>query len=295
MDNKAHTILSDVIASHGAQLTTSNAFCKVYLTGYLDDYPDEKRLLIALKTLELPTALLNHKDAELSETALFDSIKKIISASSEQTSDIAWGVDAWAAAVNLCETIRLKIRSQCFPNESGVINTGQSVLTTQFQAVEERFSIEASTPIAAPVRKSRLGFGAKLVANVAAVTGLMMIQVFGSNYPSDPSLVPVASEPQPQPIIKEIPIIITPVVMKKKLPVQVKRISENSHHPTLIKIPPASALKNIFNETKHELVQLDKPEPAVKVAKPKPTNLTEYKQKSDQLLADTEAFLLYGK
>jgi hypothetical protein len=297
MNNKAHTILSGVIASHGTQLMTSNAFCKVYLTGYLDEYPNEKRLLIALKVLELPTALLNHKEGELSETDLFDVIQHIVATSNDSSTEIAWGIDAWAAAVNVCETTRLRIRSQCFPNESGVINSGQSVLTTQFQEVEERFAIAPAET--APVRKSRLGFGAKLIANAAAVSGLMMIQVFGSHSPSDISAVPVTSMPEPLPIIKtspitkELPIIVSPVVIKKRLPVPVERILANSHHPTLIKIPPPSALKKKIKEPVHALIQIDKPK-LVKVVKPKPTNLTEYKQRSDQLLADTEAFLKYG-
>jgi len=103
MDNRAKAILSSVISDHGSKLFTSTAFCKVYLTGYLADYPQEKRILIRLKEQELPEALLEFKQAKTTEAALHDFIRVASKHSPFTSDDILWGVNTWAAAMNLPE------------------------------------------------------------------------------------------------------------------------------------------------------------------------------------------------
>ena len=114
MDNKANIILSSVISNHGNQLLTSNAFCKVYLSGYLADYPQEKQLLIALKEQEIPKAFLDFKENRITEVELQNFINASSKNSALDHTAIAWGVDAWASAVGLSQPVKLNLLRQCF-------------------------------------------------------------------------------------------------------------------------------------------------------------------------------------
>ena len=291
MDNKAHTILSGVIASHGERLAISDAFCKVYLTGYLDEYPQEKKLLLELKFLEIPAALHQFAQGQLAEAALLECIQNTVSKSFEPASELAWGVDAWAAALKVSETMRLNIRSHCFPNESGIINSGQSVVSTQSGSTTEKQLTQAAVSSG---KESHLSFGTKLLANVAAVSGIMILQVFGSNSSSDHSVIAFDLQPQPQKLIKVAPVSKPVIAAVKKPVVPVKRIAANSHHPELIKVPSPNILSKQSLKSKFtQPVQIDKPKVASKAAMPI-TNWVEYQEKSEQLLADTESFLISG-
>lgn len=275
MDDKAHTILSGVIASHGEQLTTSTAFCKVYLTGYLADYPNEKALLIALKDLELPATLSAYVKAEITETALFDCVNQL-SASWEGTpDDLAWGVDAWAAAIGISGAMRCKIREQCFP----------------IMPMPQPIVIEVPVPVAA--RKSRLGFGARLMTNVAGVFGLMMLQVFGSSSPSS-SVVP------PMPAVPQAVATLAPKA-EPMLP-KVERTESVLAGVIPVEVPPQTTIDIPLLDSSIEIVKLAQPSP-IQIDKPKPISLgvisrplspKEYEIKSQRLLAETESFLKYG-
>jgi hypothetical protein len=275
MDDKAHTILSGVIASHGEQLTTSTAFCKVYLTGYLADYPNEKALLIALKDLELPATLSAYVKAEITEAALFDCVNQL-SASWEGTpDDLAWGVDAWAAAIGISGAMRCKVREQCFP----------------IMPMPKPIVIEVPVPVAA--RKSRLGFGARLMTNVAGVFGLMMLQVFGSSSPSS-SVVP------PMPFVLQAVATIPPIE-KPSLP-KVERsdfflagvTTEQTSPLTAIDIPLLDSSIEIVELAQPVVVQIDKPKPISLGVISSPLSPKDYEIKSQRLLAETESFLKYG-
>ena len=275
MDDKAHTILSGVIASHGEQLTTSTAFCKVYLTGYLADYPNEKALLIALKDLELPATLSAYVKAEITEAALFDCVNQLSASWEGSPDDLAWGVDAWAAAIGISGAMRCKIREQCFP----------------IMPMPQPIVIEVPVPVAA--RKSRLGFGARLMTNVAGVFGLMMLQVFGSSSPSS-SVVP------PMPVVLQAVATIPPIE-KPSLP-KVERsdfflagvTTEQTSPLTAIDIPLLDSSIEIVELAQPAVVQIDKPKPISLGVISSPLSPKDYEIKSQRLLAETESFLKYG-
>lgn len=250
MDDKAHTILSEVIASHGERLTVSTAFCKVYLAGYLADYSEEKELLVTLKSLELPAALVAYTNAEISEASLFDCIQVIRGNWGAKVDDLAWGVDAWAAASGINGAMRCTIRQHCFPI---------------MPAVEPVIAEVAAPSVAA---KSRLGFGARLMANVAGVFGLMMLQVFGSNMPSSPLVLPMTLPPQ-APVAEKPPAL-------------------------LIDIPLLSATLEIVKPAPYPLVKLNEAPANRGREASQAVAPYEYQQKSQRLLAETESFLRYG-
>lgn len=127
MNNNAHSILVSAIASHGGKLAISDAYCKVYLAGYMVEYPTEKQLLISLKQLELPKALIAYLQTEIGVADLHTFIKALEQGRSNNKCDLAWGVDAWAAALMLPERVRRNIRKQCFPLASQQLNSDLSL------------------------------------------------------------------------------------------------------------------------------------------------------------------------
>jgi hypothetical protein len=270
MDHNAHTILRGVIASHGEQLTISTAFCKVYLTGYLADYPNEKTLLITLKHLELPAALSAYVNAEMTETALFDCIEQLAAHWEGKPDELAWGVDAWAAAIGVNAAIRCKIREHCFP----IMPLSPSV------------TIESPAPVNTP--RSRLGFGARLTTNVAGVFGLMMLQVFGSNSPSSSIIPPMPHIPQ---AVATIAPKTEPVLPKVERTDSVRLEVIPVAMPTIaaIDIPRLNAIVEIEHMAQADVIQIDRP-----ASVSQPLNPEDYDLKLQRLLAETESFLQYG-
>ena len=123
MNNDAHEILVSAIASHGEKLATSDAYCKVYLAGYMVDYSEEKKLLTSLRQLELPEVLLAYQRSEISNSDVYSLIKALELKHLHKQCDFAWGVDAWAAALTVPDLIRRDIRKQCFPLVSQGLNS----------------------------------------------------------------------------------------------------------------------------------------------------------------------------
>ena len=153
MNNIAHNILVSAIASHGEKLATSDAYCKVYLSGYMVDYPDEKELLTSLKQLELPKTLLAYQRLEISDSEIYAFIKALELKLPCDKSDFAWGIDAWAAAITAPDFMRRKIRKQCFPLLSQQLNSDLSDTTNDAEQVVEH--IETSIPNAKTHKKQR--------------------------------------------------------------------------------------------------------------------------------------------
>jgi len=156
MDNRANTILSSVISNHGNQLLTSNAFCKVYLTGYLADFPQERHLLTTLKEQELPQVFLDFKETRVTEIDLHHFIKNANRNSGYSTSELAWGVDAWAEAVDLPRSVRIKILKQCFDHTGPISGFAAS---THF----------ASEPHSTPVRQRSLAYRTAAAISIAGL------------------------------------------------------------------------------------------------------------------------------
>lgn len=294
MDVKAHTILGGVIASHGEKLITSNAFCNVYLTGYLAEYPEEKRLLIALKVMELPAALLAYKKDELPETALLNCIRQIIVGSDKKADDISWGVDAWAEAIGVSRKARHKIQQQCFPENPKKISNASAMLMA---GTTEAVSAQDEVPMPVLKSKSRLGVGTRIITGTL---GLMIIQVFAGNNPlKHPSNKLESAQLPPQYLVKALPVtpvskIPTPDVSIPVIPVRKELIITKTPRAFVDKIPPASVLQQATKQIKHKPVQIIA-EPRSKVQR-HITNLSpeEYRKKSERLLAETEAFLIRG-
>jgi len=165
MNTSARTILSSVILNHGNRLLTSNAFCKVYLTGYLVDYPKEKHLLISIKEQELPKAFLDFKDAKITEADLQSLIMSTCENSAINNDVFAWGVDAWAAAVGLSGTIRLNILKQCFDHSDPVLN---------FTVSTPKNHTNKQTN--APVKRPRFAHKAFVTASLAIVIWMIPTQ-----------------------------------------------------------------------------------------------------------------------
>ncbi|PWQ96551.1 hypothetical protein [Leucothrix pacifica] len=129
MNNDAHGILVSAVANHGEKIATMNAYCQVYLAGYMVDYPHEKQLLTSLRQSALPDALIAHRGAEVDESDVYTCINDIVSRQPESEPDLAWGVDAWAAALSLSEVMRRNIRQHCFPELPPKLNTDSEPVT----------------------------------------------------------------------------------------------------------------------------------------------------------------------
>ena len=129
MNNNAHSILVLAIATHGEKLAISDAYCKVYLSGYLEKYTAEKRLLISLRNLELPKALMSYLKNEMRESDLNIVIEKVKQEHLCNVASLAWGVDAWAAALSVPEIVRKHIRNVCFPDISQPLNSNLGLVS----------------------------------------------------------------------------------------------------------------------------------------------------------------------
>lgn len=294
--NKAHIILGAVIGSHGGQLMTSNAFCKVYLTGYMADYPEEKKILIGLKLMELPKKLSAYVNGDMSDADLIESIRKVAESSAESENDIAWGVDAWAAAAGITEEIRCIIRRQCFPEVSKEIDLGHSLLHRQSVLIEETPPELTVSPVSAaesaPVHRSRHDFGDKLVIFVVGVSGLIALQVFGGNL-SAPEEIPMVLSQQATTVAPAE--MLSEKVVATVLPAEKPstHIPENKTDTSLLDLSvPAQPLK-VNGYTAHDIVQIDKLS-ATTQAKNLKSKRAQSQQKSQQLHAEIEAFLKYG-
>ena len=114
MNNKAHTILVSVIASYGSRLTTSTANCKAFLADFLSEYTEEKNVLVELHQLQLTKALSTFKGGAIDKKTLITFIDQLDTQTKLAKHDLAWGVDAWANAIDLDIKSRRMIRKQCF-------------------------------------------------------------------------------------------------------------------------------------------------------------------------------------
>lgn len=114
MNNNAHDILMLAIAKHGEKLATSTAYCNVYLAGYMADYPVEKQLLTSLRQQGLAEALIAHSRKETTQSELYIFMETLKRTTLYEQAELAWGVDAWAAALSIPEVVRKHIRTSCF-------------------------------------------------------------------------------------------------------------------------------------------------------------------------------------
>jgi len=114
MNKNARSILVSAITDHGEKLATSDAYCKVYLAGYMVDYPAERQLFTLLKQRGLPKTLIAYLRMEVRETDLHAFIKMLKQELTVDENDLAWGIDAWAAALSVPSFARRNIREQFF-------------------------------------------------------------------------------------------------------------------------------------------------------------------------------------
>ncbi len=172
MNHKAHIILGEVIAKYGVQLAVSNAYCEVYLAGHMVDYPNERKQLVAIKALELPKALLNLNNSLISEDDLYKFIRFNLPCT--DTDSVAWGVDAWAAALNISETTRKNIRKQCYPSVPQPLNSGLKPIPV----LEKTTSGDVEALRSTPKLQSTAAKGL-LLTSAASIAALMIFTVVG--------------------------------------------------------------------------------------------------------------------
>lgn len=200
MDIRAHNILSAVIAEQGMQLAASDAYCQVYLAGHMTDYPKEKQTLVALKKLELPDALLDFNSTLLSESELCTFILKLCAHPQVDKDSVAWGVDAWAAALDVSEAVRREIRKQCFSDVSQRLNTDPEYLEV------EKLISNLDTTQPEPKAQSLLGKTFKTAT--FSIIALVTLTVFGAHSLDTLNLDPhpvVLSGEEPRQILSEAP------------------------------------------------------------------------------------------
>lgn len=181
MKNTAHSILVSAIANHGEKLATSGSYCSVYLAGHLVDYPTERQLLLALMRLELPAALIAYRQHEIIKLEIYAAISALKEKPLHQ-SDLAWGVDAWAASLLLSKEVRQDIRIQCFPSVSTQLNSG-------LESVSEDQSHTPAHQEPKIIKRKVLPFSV-----AASLVGLVVFQVSGSYFLTE------KNQPETQPI-----------------------------------------------------------------------------------------------
>jgi len=264
MDNRAHKILSSVIESHGDQLLTSNAFCKVYLTGHLADFAQERRLLIFLKEQELPRAFLDFKESRISEAELHRFIDDISNNATYAADSLAWGVDAWASAVNLPGSVHLNMLKQCFSGFRSV-------------SIPEAV-ISSGSPQHLPVSNVSTARGAIATACLAAVVGLLAPQALDSH------LSPAVKDAQvAPPLLQHTAEIIKPVAKPEPL-VNSKPVVK--HQAFTTRISAAEMLDKTLASSKVSKDESPIKPVAIAIGSPDTRAL-----KTKQLRADIDAYL----
>lgn len=291
MNNKAHTILVSVIASYGSRLTTSTANCKAFLADFLSEYTEEKNVLVELHQLQLTKALSTFKGGAIDKKTLTTFIDQLDTQTKIAKHDLAWGVDAWANAIDLDIKSRRMIRKQCF-----------SYVTRELHMVTIR-SIEAE-PEAVPEVPAVVIDNANqaaiprvaLMGVVTLVSTFSIFQAFKSMLPSDSSPAKTAIE---QPIaLKERPAIQKPplpkiVVIKTRNEENITQqkttqlgqsevVNEDLSNP--IDIEKLSG-KYLTNETVVDTAEISIDFAEAETEQPLP------KVENDKLHADIEAFL----
>jgi len=212
MNNKAHTILVSIIASYGSRLTSSTANCKAFLADFMTDFPKEKSVLIELHKLQLTKVLSAFKDSSIDRKTLFEFLEQLVNRTDIPQQDLAWGVDAWANALNLDVKARRIIRKQYFteaPRDLHVVTIRAAEIITEEKPEVPSVVIENANQAAIP-RVAFLG-----VATL--VSTFSIFQAVKSMLATDVVQTPVTIEktavkaPTPLPDVVVIPTKTTEV------------------------------------------------------------------------------------
>ena len=207
MNNKAHTILVSVIASYGSRLTTSTANCKAFLADFLSEYTEEKNVLVELHQLQLTKALYTFKAAAIDKKTLINFIDQLETQTKIAKHDLAWGVDAWANAVDLDLKSRRMIRKQCFSNAL------RDLHTVNIRPIE--VAPESAPEVPAMVVENANQAALPRIAVMGVVTLVSTFSIFQavkSMLPSSTASTPTAIEEQL--VVKESPASFKPPLPK---------------------------------------------------------------------------------
>lgn len=96
---KAERLFFELIRDCGTDLVRMPSSCRVYLTRYLANYPDEADLLMGAINRGIPTRMLQHEAKRGYSDFLDDEIRRFARAEKVDWADAKWAVDNWAKAV----------------------------------------------------------------------------------------------------------------------------------------------------------------------------------------------------
>ena len=289
MNNKAHTILISVMASYGSRLTTSTANCKAFLADFLTDYADEKNVLVELYHLQLTKALYTFKGDAIDKKTLIEFIDQIKTRSDLSEQDLAWGVDAWANAVDIDVKARRMIRKQCFSH------TSRDLHIVTIRPIEMKAETIPEVPAMVVENASQAALPRMaLMGVVTLVSTFSIFQAVKSKLPMDSAPTPVA-------IVQPIKLEIAPVAIKTPTPLPRLVVIKPRNMGVAIESVPTQIshiqdkpepidIEKLSGKLQAELAAIEVPETSIEFASADTTQpLPEVED--DKLQADIEAFL----
>ncbi|PWQ96318.1 hypothetical protein [Leucothrix arctica] len=252
MNNKAHTILVSVMASYGSKLTTSTASCKAFLADFLTDYADEKNVLVELHHLQLTKALYTFKGDAIDKKTLIEFIDQIEARSDLSKQELAWGVDAWANAVDIDIKARRMIRKQCFSH------TNRDLHMVTIRPIEMKAETVPEVPAMVVENASQAALPRMaLMGVVTLISTFSIFQAIKSKLPIDTAPAPVA-------IVQPIKVDVAPIAIKAPLHnLDTAPVAEKTPEPLpkVVVIAPRSTSVAIEPESSQISHRQDKPEP----------------------------------
>ncbi len=96
---KAERLFFSLIRDCGVDLVRMPSSCRVYLTRYLANHPDEADLLMGVINRGIPTRMLQHEAKRGYSDFLDEEIRRLAKVEKVEWADAKWAVEIWAKAV----------------------------------------------------------------------------------------------------------------------------------------------------------------------------------------------------
>lgn len=96
---KAERLFFELIRDCGSDLVRMPSSCRVYLSRYLANYPDEADLLMAVINKGIPNRLLQHEAKRGYNEYLDEEIRRFAKGQKVEWIDAKWAVESWAEGI----------------------------------------------------------------------------------------------------------------------------------------------------------------------------------------------------
>jgi len=294
MDNKAHTILVSVIASYGSRLTSSTANCKAFLADFMTAHADEKNVLIDLHQQQLTKVLYTFKHGAIDKKTLAEFINQLSERSSYTNDDLAWGVDAWANAVDLDIKTRRFIRKQCFARAT------RDLHIVTIRPIEAALEVVPEVPAIVIANANQATFPRMAILGIAVVVSAFSIlqamnstednavieQIVAIEKPSTPV------QPEPMVVVSEKPATLVKTDLPKVVSIKPRMVVAQQEviSPSAATVITPIDIDKLTSNLPVEAVE-EVPEESIDFASAEQHYSSTNEPANNQLHVDIEAFL----